>query len=188
MKAGGAKPFMDVDELKRHLPGVEAWVDAYIARPEHLYAPLDLAALPRLARCFSPEFLRGVQVAQVERIEMPPVAGMGPDFNDLVQLESIICGRSYRDRIFVLPQAVGSESTHFHELVHLLQWAEAGSSLFLLAYGAILSRVGYAHCPFEAMAFGWQGRFDKGETVAGVEDDVRRRTRELVAPFRGVLA
>ena len=54
------------------------------------------------------------------------------------------------------------ESTHFHELVHVVQWARLGVDNFLLAYGVGLLQFGYQESPLERMAYSLQHDFERG--------------------------
>ena len=54
---------------------------------------------------------------------------------------------------YFLQQGQASESTHFHEMVHVVQWSRLGADDFLRAYGVGLLVHGYEQSPLERMAF-----------------------------------
>jgi hypothetical protein len=70
-------------------------------------------------------------------------------------------GITFKDTFF-LQQGHESEQLHFHELVHVVQWARLGVDNFLLAYGLGLLSSGYAQSPLEQMAYTLQHRFELG--------------------------
>ena len=90
-------------------------------------------------------------------------------------------GITYLDTYFLLPDAAGDESLHFHELIHVVQWQALGPKDFLLAYAAGLVEQGYLESPLERIAFYHQRRFDSAELPYPVESEVRRQTLALLA-------
>jgi hypothetical protein len=70
-------------------------------------------------------------------------------------------GITFKDTFF-LQQGHTTEELHFHELVHVVQWARLGVDNFLLAYGiGLLS--GYEQSPLEQMAYRLQRSFELGK-------------------------
>ena len=61
-----------------------------------------------------------------------------------------------------MQQGQSSESLHFHELVHIVQWARLGVDNFLLAYGLGFILGGYEQSPLEQMAYTLQRSFENG--------------------------
>ncbi len=181
---------MDVEKLRKireGIPPVRDWIARYIADPAHVYRPLDLERFRRLPLHFSAEILGKVRVATVERIEVAPVAHLGPFVAEFEQAPTIVTAASAQDRIFVLPVSEESESVHFQQVVRLVQWDEAGGDLFLLSYFSLLAEVGFRRSPLIDLIYRLGAAFDRGETLPGLEDDIRRRTREIVAPYRDAL-
>jgi len=70
-------------------------------------------------------------------------------------------GITFKDTFF-LQQGRESEELHFHEMVHVVQWARLGVDNFLLAYGFGLLSFGYAQSPLEQMAYTLQRSFELG--------------------------
>lgn len=75
-------------------------------------------------------------------------------------------GITYKDTFFVRHLHQNTESLHFHELVHVVQWERLGVDNFLLAYAAGLMQFGYHDSPLEKMAYSLQDRFVSG-TLSG---------------------
>ena len=57
------------------------------------------------------------------------------------------------DTIFLKPTHSNNENTHFHELVHVIQWRLLGPDRFLFSYANGLECFGYRQSPLEAMAY-----------------------------------
>ncbi|MFC1562312.1 hypothetical protein ACFL4Q_04880 [candidate division KSB1 bacterium] len=68
-------------------------------------------------------------------------------------------GITFKDTIF-LQAGQSTESLHFHELVHVVQWARLDADNFLLAYGVGLLNFGYEKSPLEQMAYSLQYDFE----------------------------
>jgi hypothetical protein len=74
----------------------------------------------------------------------------------------LLAGITFKDTFF-LQQDKSSESLHFHELVHIVQWARLGVDNFLLAYGlGFILGGGYEQIPLEHMAYTLQRSFENG--------------------------
>ena len=91
---------------------------------------------------------------------------------------------------FFLRQGCASESLHFHEMVHVIQWARLGVEKFLLAYGLGLLAHGYEQSPLEKTAYDLQRRFDSGtlppDVVRVIEteaDAVWKQAEPIVSGF-----
>ncbi len=50
-----------------------------------------------------------------------------------------------------------------------------------------MARAGYEGSGLEEMAYNLQFRFEKGHPIPGLESEVRRRTREVAAPYVAAL-
>ena len=79
-------------------------------------------------------------------------------------------------RIYYVRPAQLSESLHFHELVHVVQWKTLGIREFLLTYAIGLAQHGYLHSPLEALAYELQKRFEQGAISGTVVGEVATRT------------
>jgi hypothetical protein len=67
-----------------------------------------------------------------------------------------------KNTYFVRSAEAASDSLHFHEMVHVVQWAKLGVERFLLAYGIGLAQFGYEQSPLKKMAYDLQLEFDQG--------------------------
>jgi len=97
-------------------------------------------------------------------------------------------GITFRDTFF-LQQGETSESLHFHELVHIVQWERLGVDNFLLAYGLGLLSFGYERSPLEQIAYVLQGSFDHGAVppslVAVIEQQTDVVWQQAAASLQG---
>jgi hypothetical protein len=89
-----------------------------------------------------------------------------------------IAGITYKNTFFV-NQNLLTESLHFHELVHVVQWERLGADNFLLAYGAGLIQFGYEQSPLEKMAYRLQKEFDTGTVPDEIVDKIYQETDSL---------
>ncbi len=91
-----------------------------------------------------------------------------------------MAGITYKDTYFInhLHQ---TESLHFHELVHVVQWDWLWVDDFLLAYGAGLMQFSYRNNPLEQMAYTLQEGFERRNLADGVVDLIQRETDAIWA-------
>ena len=108
------------------------------------------------------------------KVPFPPLGRMGlPEFE---QMENMyMAGITFKDTFFV-NQLHQTESLHFHELIHVVQWERLGVDNFLLAYGVGLMQFGYQNSPLEQMAYSLQEDFDRGSLISGIIELIRQRT------------
>jgi hypothetical protein len=90
-------------------------------------------------------------------------------------------GTTYLDTYFVRADQSHSESLHFHELVHVIQWRLLGPEKFLALYADGLERFGYRKSPLERMAFSLQKRFEREAQPFSVEAVCQSLMREMVS-------
>ena len=122
--------------------------------------------------------LTTAKVVVLPKVPMPPLSAMGLDrFSDFEQMEA--GGITYLDTYFVRADLAHSESLHFHELVHVIQWRLLGPEKFLALYADGLERFGYEHSPLEEMAYEFQDRFDYEPQPFNVEAACHTLIREL---------
>jgi hypothetical protein len=122
----------------------------------------------------------------VPRIPFPPFSSFGvPEFASLEQMA--VSGITF-DRLCVVHEQQATESVHFHELVHAIQWATLGPGGFMLTYGVGLMERGYAQSPLEVAAYDMQSQFDRERPIPKLVDVVAARARqardEAAAVFR----
>jgi hypothetical protein len=95
-------------------------------------------------------------------------------------------GITYKDTFF-LQQGQNSESLHFHELIHVVQWERLGVDNFLLAYGVGLVQFGYKNSPLEQMAYSLQQAFDNDTLPGDLISFIERSTDAIWADVAPVL-
>jgi hypothetical protein len=168
---------MNLEELTAKLPLVKKWIEDTLtshAPQARTVASYRFARLPQ----FYPEaLLTTAKVVVVDRVPVPPLTDIGlPEFAEFVNGD--YAGITYKDTYFLRTEAVMNESTHFHELVHVVQWQHLGVEGFLMAYGQGLAQFGYIDSPLEQMAYGLQHYFDTGGQPGNMEAFVQGKLRE----------
>jgi hypothetical protein len=114
----------------------------------------------RLSHYYGQDILTGAKVVVLPKVPMPPLSAMGLDrFSDFEQMDA--GGTTYLNTYFVRADEAHSESLHFHELVHVIQWRLLGPEKFLAIYADGLERFGYRNSPLEQMAYNFQAKFDR---------------------------
>jgi hypothetical protein len=91
-----------------------------------------------------------------------------------------MAGITYRDTFFI-SRSDETESLHFHELVHVVQWERLGVDDFLLAYGVGIIQSGYRNSPLEEMAYSLEEDFDRARLPADLVQRIRRGTDAIRA-------
>lgn len=161
-----------IEKFKVALPKVLQWTDDTIRAHEAQAVPVSSCGFQRLSQCFSPELLEGARVVYVQRVPRPPLSALG--LRELAGFESLhLIGITLKN-VFFLSQK--SESLHFHEMVHVVQWQRLGPERFLLAYGAGLLQWRYENAPFERMAYQLQSQFDRGQLAADLQAMIENQT------------
>ena len=106
---------------------------------------------------------------------------------ELAHIQHIsFAGITYKDT-FCLQEGQNSESIHFHELVHVVQWARLGVDNFLLAYDDGLVQFGYTHSPLEQMAYSLQQAFANNNLQGQLISYIEERTDAIWAEVVPVL-
>jgi hypothetical protein len=162
---------------------IRTWIDRTLAAHEREARPVaalvETCGLRRLPGYFDAALLGRVRCVAVERVPVPPLASTG--FRLFAGFESKHpAGITYGDTYFVDRRYELSESLHFHEMIHAVQWDCLGFDRFLLAYARGVLRNGYARSPLEVMACGHQRRFETDPVPYSAEAVVRE---ELHARF-----
>ena len=154
---------MQTDIIRRimtALPDVRHWIDHYLEVHAKQARAVNTLGFNRLNNWFPQELLQRANVVTVEQVIFPPVHQFGlPEFAGLQQIE--LAGITFKDTFFVQKDLL-TESLHFHELVHVVQWERLGVDNFLLAYGVGLLQSSYEDGPLEEMAYKLQDEFDRG--------------------------
>ena len=167
------------------LPMVRKWIDDVLEDHKDQATPIINLGFLRLQQVFPSELLQKAKVVVVTgEVPFPPLSRMG--LPELAQMENMPKdGITYKDTFFI-SHTNRSESLHFHELVHVVQWGRLGVDNFLLAYGAGLMQFGYQNSPLEQMAYSFQEAFDRGNLPTGIVDLIGQRTDAIwrsVAPL-----
>lgn len=177
-----------IGRIRAALPAVREWIDAFVGHHAEQARSVGALGFERLSQSFPRDLLDRAHVVSVSRVPFPPVERFGlPEMALDSQLQLV--GITFQDTFFLL-DGHASESLHFHELVHVVQWDALGRDRFLLAYGAGLAMFGYARSPLEQIAYSLQQRFDRGEVGDDIVARVGEHARDVwarVAPlFPGV--
>ena len=173
--------------LQHALPAVEAWVSELHAR--HVgQSPANSRSLSRLSQYFPTSLLQRARAVTGDVMPFPPVRDLGlPEFEDLAAMD--MAGITF-GHMYFLQGDRADEATHFHELVHVVQWSALGVRPFLLTYAVGIAQHGYETSPLEVAAYDFQAKFERGEAIPGLVDfigwhaeQVRGEVEEL---FRSV--
>jgi hypothetical protein len=169
---------VSLDDFPAKVPLISKWIDDTLAQHATSARRVSDYGFPRLQNFYSAGLLATAKVVPVDRVPIPPLVDMGlPEFADFVSPES--SGITYKNTYFLRTTEAEKESIHFHELVHVVQWAHLGVERFLLAYAAGLLAYGYRNSPLEQMAYGLQAYFDQNGQPGDVETAVRSKLNEL---------
>ncbi|MGE0594229.1 MAG: hypothetical protein AB7G23_18565 [Vicinamibacterales bacterium] len=165
-----------LQRLQRARPGILAWMDDLHATHRQASVPASATGYARLASAFPASLLQRARAVAVDRVPFPPVSAYGlPEFESMERRQ--IAGVTFDDMYFV-HRAHASEATHFHELVHVVQWSTLGVDEFLLTYALGVAQHGYVQSPLEAIAFDLQALFEQHAALDGVVDRVARHAVE----------
>ncbi|MEK6816836.1 MAG: hypothetical protein AABY09_04435, partial [Nanoarchaeota archaeon] len=133
----------------------------------------------RLPQYFSSALLNGATVVVVPTVPVPPLSALGlTEFADFEH--GNYGGITYNTMYFVRTDHLHLETTHYHELIHVLQWQRLGVDRFLQVYALGLLQYGYLNSPLEVMARRHQRRFESGEQPYGVEATVLSEIDDLM--------
>jgi hypothetical protein len=168
---------LDQDLFRRieaAVPRATTWIDDYLRIHAKEARSVHSINNPRLAASFPEPLLRRAKTMTLESIDYPPIESFGlPEFADTDPNGRH--GITLKDVYFVR-RDMESESLHFHELVHIVQWERLGPERFLLAYGVGLAMHGYRQSPLEAMAYSLQQKFYEGFYRRGLKEYIEAQT------------
>jgi hypothetical protein len=168
--------------LRQTLPGVREWIDHYVEAHAHLAVPVVELGFSRLSQYFYQSRLSTSKAVKVDRVQVPPLSKMGlPYFADFE--ETTFTGITYMNTFFLAPPAHNCESTHFHELIHVVQWDVLGPDSFLMVYAVGLLAHGYENSPLERMAYELQRAFEAGRPIPQLELQIREKTMLVAKAF-----
>ena len=162
------------------LPAMLQWIDRTLASCDRVRRSVRSFNFQRLPHYFSETILTDTGVVVVDRVPTPPLSALG-----LIEFKSFeeqdLVGITFKDTYFLQTDCAYSESLHFHELVHVMQWKALGPEQFLLLYADGLARYGYDGSPLESMAFRRQAQFDSGRGAYNVDVEVTQETLTLAS-------
>jgi hypothetical protein len=150
--------------------------------------PTSDAGFARLGRYFPPAVLQRARAVLVDAVPFPPVGALGlPEFEAMAAepMDGITFGHMY-----FLRRHSASETLHFHELVHVVQWSALGVEAFLPTYAVGFAQHGYEDSPLESMAFALQSKFERGhdlpDLVSFISWDAEQARKAAETLFRSV--
>lgn len=172
---------MTEQEFRKVYPLIAGWIKKTLAQHASVARPVASLGFSRLPHCYDAQLLASSMVVLVPKVPMPPLSAMGLDrFREFEQMDA--GGTTYLNMYFVRADQAHSESLHFHELVHVIQWRLLGPEKFLALYADGLERFRYRKSPLEVMAFSLQGRFDREVQSFSVEAACQSLMREMATP------
>ncbi len=150
-----------VQFVESNLPHFRQWIDDQLNKYKDQTVTVADLSFPRLPKLFPMDLLQKTKVVMMKgRIPYPSLSSLGiPSLSSIENMQ--FAGVTYKDTYF-LNQDYQSESLHFHEMIHIIQWDTLGVDNFLRAYGVGLIKYGYSESPFEQTAYDLQKRFESG--------------------------
>jgi hypothetical protein len=175
---------MTEQEFRKVYPLIAGWIKKTLAEHATAARPVATFGFSRLPDYYNAQVLASSNVVVVSRVPMPPLSAMGFDrFRDFEQMDA--GGITYLNTYFVRADQSHSESLHFHELVHVIQWRLLGLEKFLALYAEGLERFGYRKSPLERVAFSLQRRFERGAQPFSVEAACQSSIQDMTRPGDG---
>jgi hypothetical protein len=169
---------MNPEEFHAKYPLILKWMRQTLAAHAAKAQPVASLGFARLPRYFTPTTLATAKVVAVAVVPLPPLTALGlSGFADFEQMDA--SGITYLNTFFVQADLQKDERVHFHELVHVVQWALLGPERFLAMYADGLERFGYRNSPLEAMAYRLDSRFHRGGAPFSVEQVVGEELKLL---------
>lgn len=164
-----------IDRFRSILPMVKKWIEDTLEKHNANAIPVISLPFSRLKDIFPTNLLKKAKAVVVKgMVPFPPLSSMG--LTELSSMENMsMAGVTYEDTFFV-NHLYKTESMHFHEIVHVVQWARLGIDNFLLAYGYGLIQFGYRDSPLEKMAYSLQAKFDNGEVSGDIISIIQQET------------
>jgi hypothetical protein len=172
-------PFDTIHKFHLTLPTMRQWIERTLEENKNQAVSVIDLDFPRLKKVFPPDLLRKAKAVVVSgKLPFPPLGHMG-----LTEFEEMENGPrdgiTYKDTFFLSHLNQKSESLHFHEIVHVVQWERLGVNDFLLAYGVGLMQFGYRDSPLEQMAYSLTEDFKKGTLPSNVIEAIQQGTDSI---------
>jgi len=172
--SGGKRCEMAPEEFAKFYPPLLDWIRTTLAASAHVAQTVASRGFSRLPLYFTEETLASTKVVLADPLPMPPLSSMGlAHFADFER--GNFDGVTYIDTFFLKPAQSKNENTHFHELVHIIQWRLLGPERFLFSYANGLECFGYRQSPLEAMAYDAETAFASSTTIFNVEKMVEEK-------------
>jgi hypothetical protein len=164
---------MTPEEFRKYYPSLLGWIDATLRAHAADAETVISRGFPRLPLYFSANTLTSAKVILVDRLPIPPLSSWGlTRFADFER--GTFNGVTYLNTFFIRRNELRNESTHFHELIHVIQWRILGPENFLRLYADGLERFGYRDSPLEKMAYDAEAAFTANATF-NAEEMVARK-------------
>ena len=179
-------PLELIHRFQSTVSAVREWIDSTLDENRSNAVSVSALNFHQLDKVLPAKLLNRAQVVIVTgKVPFPPLSRMG--LPELAQMETMqMAGVTYKDTYFI-NQLQQTESLHFHELIHVIQWERLGADDFLLAYGAGLMQFGYRACPFEKMAYDLQSGFERGVLPENIMEPVQQKTDAIWAGVKAML-
>lgn len=153
-------------DLRTFLPPFRAWVESITKAHAAAARGLSSCGFQRLPLYYpgpaGERLLREASFVPVDTLPRPPLADWGLEEEFRWYTEMDVDAITYGNTYFMMRRAVSDESTHLHELVHVVQWGVLGFDNFALAYALGLRAGLYRDHILEVIAYDHQSRFKAG--------------------------
>ena len=171
---------MTEQQFRAVYPLISGWIRQTLAEHASAARPVASLGFKRLPHYYDEPMLTSTKVVFVPKVPVPPLSALGLDrFSDFERMDA--AGITYLDTYFVRADQSHSESLHFHELVHVIQWRLLGLEKFLAFYADGLERFGYRKSPLEVMAYNLQDRFEREAQRFSVEAACQSSIRDMTS-------
>jgi len=128
-------------------------------------------------------FLKNAYYVVIEKIpkpNFPELRQMG--LGDFIDME--VEGITYKNTYYILPHIAKNLRLHFHELVHVAQWAHLGTIPFMERYISEIKTSGYEAAPLEQMAYSFDAHFNNKGKKIDVPNYVLQKYNKAFNPHR----
>ena len=168
-----------ISRFRSRLPDLRTWIEMTVA--EHASGSVSPADFPRLAPFMGRDLADRARYVVVPALPKPPLVEWG--FEEFRSFQEMTTGAvTYGSTYFITPDVAGDEATHFHELVHVVQWEYIGFDRFALTYALGLLFCGYRDSLLEAIAYDHEARFRMGVAPYDVPSSVMRQIQAMFVP------
>ncbi len=169
----------DLSVFRSKLPDIQEWIDETLEKYSDRAIPVTSIPFPNLRNVLPSDILEKTRFVVIDGpLPVPPLySNMGlKGLKKFEEGKGKYDGITYKDTYFIKLKHLQSEKLHFHELVHVVQWAKLGVDNFLLAYGAGMMLSGYRGSPLEEMAYSLADEFDSDLLPDYVDKYIRKKT------------